>query len=84
MALGSLEPCTCTMECGCEQYQGEGLGDGVDDNGNVPNCPIADVKDDKDEVRTFFFVVILLIKSKPLLILMTTSGANDLLLLFQK
>ena len=42
------------MECGCEQYQGEGLGDGVDDNGNVPNCPIADVKDDKDEVRTFF------------------------------
>ena len=52
MALGSLEPCTCTMECGCEQHQGEGLGD-VDDNGTVPNCPIADVKDDKDEVRTF-------------------------------
>ena len=51
MDYGSLQPCTCTMECGCEQHQGEGLGD--DDNGTVPNCPIADVKDD-DEVRTFF------------------------------
>ena len=41
------------MECGCG-HQGEGLGD---DNGTVPNCPIADVKDD-DEVRTFFFNII--------------------------
>ena len=47
MSLGSLQPCTCTVECGCVEHQGEGLGD---DNGPVPNCPI-DVKD-VPKVRT--------------------------------
>ena len=64
------------MECGCEQHQGEGLGD--DDNGTVPNCPIADVKDD-DEVRTFFLI---LLKSKP--ILLTTSAAQVIMLEIRK
>ena len=47
VSLGSLQPCTCTVECGCVEHQGEGLGD---DNGPVPNCPI-DVKD-VPKVRT--------------------------------